>query len=37
MELLAAAGVDLASPKPIEDAMLVFKSLLDEMESLLQA
>lgn len=35
IELLRLAGVDMASPKPIEDALAVFKELLDEMEELL--
>jgi oligoendopeptidase F len=32
LELLKAAGVDLTEPKPIEDAIKVFESILDELE-----
>ena len=32
---LKIAGVDMNSPKPIEDAMKVFEGLIDEFESLL--
>jgi oligoendopeptidase F len=35
LELLKKAGVDLSTPKPIEDAMDVFKSVLDELEELI--
>ena len=34
IELLRGAGVDMASPKPINDAMALFSRLLDEMEKL---
>ena len=33
IELLKIAGVDMASPKPIEDAMEVFNNVMDEFES----
>ena len=33
INLLKSAGVDMSSPKPIEEAMTVFKELLDRMES----
>lgn len=35
LELLKKSGVDLSTPKPIEDAMVVFKETLDEMEELI--
>ncbi|MHC0037692.1 oligoendopeptidase F [Pseudoneobacillus sp. C159] len=35
IELLKIAGVDMASPKPIQDAMDVFAELLNEFETLL--
>ncbi|MDR3076877.1 MAG: oligoendopeptidase F [Synergistaceae bacterium] len=35
IELLKQAGVDMSSPKPIEDALNAFASTLDEMESLI--
>ena len=35
IEVLKKAGVDMASPKPIEDACKVFEEKLNEMESLL--
>jgi oligoendopeptidase F len=35
IELLKIAGVDMASPKPIKDAMDVFEDLLNEFEALL--
>ncbi|HHW49016.1 MAG TPA: oligoendopeptidase F [Clostridiaceae bacterium] len=35
LELLKKAGVDLSTPKPVEDAMVVFKETLDEMEKLI--
>lgn len=35
IELLKKAGVDLSTPKPVEDAMIVFKEILDEMEELI--
>ena len=34
IDLLRGAGVDMASPKPIQDALDLFGSLLDEMEAL---
>ena len=34
LELLKKAGVDLSEPKPVEDAMKVFESILDELEQL---
>ncbi len=34
IDLLKIAGVDMSSSKPVEDAMAVFKDLLDEIESL---
>ncbi|MGR3179988.1 MAG: oligoendopeptidase F [Candidatus Anammoxibacter sp.] len=36
LELLADAGVDMASPEPINAALDVFKSLVDELDSLLK-
>lgn len=35
LNLLKKAGVDLSTPKPIEDAMKVFESVLDELEKLI--
>lgn len=35
VSLLRDAGVDMATPKPIEDALSLFASLIDEMEKLL--
>lgn len=35
LELLKKAGVDLTVPKPVEDAMKVFESILDELEKLI--
>jgi oligoendopeptidase F len=35
LELLKKAGVDLSTPKPVEDAMGVFKEILDELEGLI--
>ncbi len=35
IDLLRGAGVDMASPKPIQDALDLFGSLLDEMEQLM--
>lgn len=35
IELLKIAGVDMASPQPIEDAMKVFEKLVDEFEALI--
>jgi oligoendopeptidase F len=34
VELLQRSGVDLASPKPVEDTIALFASLVDEMEKL---
>ena len=34
IDLLRGAGVDMASPKPIQDALDLFGSLIDEMEEL---
>lgn len=34
INLLQGAGVDMTSPKPVKDALEVFKKLLDEMEQL---
>ena len=34
--LLRGAGVDMASPKPVEDATALFDSLIGEMEELLK-
>jgi oligoendopeptidase F len=34
IDLLKDAGVDMASPKPIQDALDLFSTLLDEMEKL---
>ena len=36
VSLLKDAGVDMASPKPIEDALKLFGSLIDELEELLE-
>ncbi len=35
IELLKGAGVDMSSPAPIEDALMLFDSLIDELDSLL--
>ncbi|MDR0519975.1 MAG: oligoendopeptidase F [Clostridiales Family XIII bacterium] len=35
IELLKIAGVDMASPEPIEDAMGVFEGLVDDLEELI--
>lgn len=35
IELLKKAGVDLSTPKPVEDALKVFSSVLDELEKLI--
>ena len=37
ISLLRGAGVDMESPKPIEDALNMFNELLDEMASLCQS
>ncbi|HZK66133.1 MAG TPA: oligoendopeptidase F [Chloroflexota bacterium] len=34
MELLKVAGVDMATPRPVEQALEVFRRLLDDMETL---
>ena len=34
VDLLRGAGVDMASPKPVQDALDLFSTLLDEMEAL---
>lgn len=36
ISLLRGAGVDMASKKPVEDALKLFRELLDEMEELLK-
>ncbi len=36
IEILKKAGVDMSTPKPIQDTMDLFGSLLDELESLLK-
>ena len=36
IELLKVAGVDMTSPKPVEDALELFDRLLDEMEQLME-
>ena len=36
VELLRMAGVDMASPKPVEDAIELFDSLIDEFESIMK-
>jgi len=35
LELLKKAGVDLYTPKPIEDALLVFEKIVNELEALI--
>lgn len=35
INVLKKAGVDMTSPKPVEDAMLLFEETLDQMETLL--
>ena len=35
VDLLKGAGVDMSSPKPVQDALDLFGSLLDEMEKLM--
>lgn len=37
LELLKLAGVDLSTPKPVQDALDVFKETLDELEALLES
>ena len=36
IDLLKGAGVDMTSPKPVNDALALFGELLDEMESLME-
>lgn len=36
IELLKGAGVDMSTPKPIEDAMNVFRGLVEELEELIK-
>jgi oligoendopeptidase F len=35
LELLKIAGVDLSTPKPVQDALNVFEEVLCELESLI--
>ena len=35
IDMLKVAGVDMTTPKPIEDAMALFDQLLSELEKLL--
>jgi len=35
--VLKVTGVDMTSPKPIEDAMAIFEQLLKELEQLLKS
>ena len=37
IELLKGAGVDMTSPAPVEEALQLFGTLLDEMEALMEA
>ena len=37
IDLLRGAGVDMASPKPVQDALDLFGTLIDEMESLMES
>jgi len=37
IDLLKDAGVDMTSPKPVEDALALFGTLLDEMEALMES
>ena len=37
IDMLKVAGVDMTTPKPIEDAMVLFEQLLNELEPLLKA
>ena len=37
IDLLKGAGVDMTSPAPVEEALALFGTLLDEMEALLEA
>ena len=36
VELLQAAGVDMSSPEPVNEALALFGRLLDEMEQLVE-
>jgi len=36
IETLKTAGVDMSTPKPVEEALQVFSSLLDQLEELLE-
>jgi len=36
IDLLKGAGVDMTSPAPVEEALQLFGSLLDEMEKLME-
>ena len=36
VELLQAAGVDMSSPEPVNEALALFGRLLDEMEQLIE-
>ena len=36
ISLLKIAGVDMASPQPVNDALALFGQLLDEMEELMK-
>ena len=36
IDLLKGAGVDMSSPAPIQDALDLFGTLLDEMEKLME-
>jgi oligoendopeptidase F len=36
LNMLASAGVDMTSPKPIEDCMHLFEDLLNQLEELLE-
>jgi oligoendopeptidase F len=35
--MLKVAGVDMTTPKPIEDAMALFEQLLNELDQLLKS
>ena len=36
IDLLKGAGVDMTSPAPVEEALQLFRTLLDEMEALME-
>ena len=36
IDMLKVAGVDMTTPKPIEDALALFEQLLTELERLLE-